>query len=140
MSITTTHATLIRTSFAEVAKLGPAAGEMFYTKLFETAPSVRSMFPDEMSGQAAKLTTTLALVVHNISALETILPVVEDLGRRHVGYGVVPAHYDIVGQVLLATLREALGYSFTAEVEDAWATAYGALSARMIAVSYPEVA
>lgn len=31
------------------------------------------------------------------------------LDKRHVPYGVLPAHYDVVGQALLATLEGGLG-------------------------------
>jgi hemoglobin-like flavoprotein len=37
----------------------------------------------------------------------------QDLGKRHVKYGVLPAHYDVVGQALLATLESGLGAEWT---------------------------
>lgn len=36
-------------------------------------------------------------------------PPTQALGKRHVPYGVLPAHYDVVGQALLATLEGGLG-------------------------------
>ena len=63
--------------------------------------------------------------------LETILPAVKDLGRRHVGYGVEPAHYETVGTALIATLEKGLGSGFTPEVRAAWIEAYTALAAVM---------
>ena len=55
----------------------------------------------------------------------------EDLGRRHVGYGVADEHYDTVGAALLWTLEKGLGRAFTPEVKDAWATVYGVLATTM---------
>jgi hemoglobin-like flavoprotein len=56
---------------------------------------------------------------------------VQDLGRRHAGYGVTDAHYETVGAALLWTLEKALGPAFTSEVRDAWATVYGVLASVM---------
>ncbi|MEM8950696.1 MAG: RNA degradosome polyphosphate kinase, partial [Pseudomonadota bacterium] len=41
--------------------------------------------------------------------IETLVPVLRDLGARHVEYGVEPEHYDYVGRALLDALEEALG-------------------------------
>ena len=40
-------------------------------------------------------------------------PVLLQLGVRHAGYGVQPAHYDTVGAALLDTLQTGLGAAFT---------------------------
>jgi hemoglobin-like flavoprotein len=60
-----------------------------------------------------------------------IVPVVQDLGRRHAAYGVEDRHYTVVGAALVWTLEQELGKSFTAEVEQAWRTAYRVLSTTM---------
>lgn len=51
----------------------------------------------------------LVLVVDGLSHPEEILGKVEDLGRRHVDYGVHRQHYTTVGEALLWTLRTGLG-------------------------------
>jgi hemoglobin-like flavoprotein len=56
---------------------------------------------------------------------------VQQLGKRHVAYGVTDEHYDTVGAALLWTLEAGLGDAFTAEVKDAWATTYGVLATTM---------
>jgi hemoglobin-like flavoprotein len=50
--------------------------------------------------------------------------VLRQLGARHVDYGVLPEHYETVGQALLDTLAQGLGPAFTGEVEEAWREAY----------------
>ena len=86
MILTEHHAGLVRSSFAELAKLGDAAGELFYKRLFEKAPELRHMFPTDTTAQAAKLTAALGVVAKNISSLESIQPVVDQLGQRHAAY------------------------------------------------------
>jgi len=64
------------------------------------------------------------------------VPVAQDLARKHVDYGVKPAHYDTVGAALLWTLEQGLGSKFTEDVKTAWATAYGILSQVMKDAAY----
>lgn len=45
--------------------------------------------------------------------------------------GVLPAHYDVVGQALLATLGAGLGDAFTPDVKQAWTTVYGVVADTM---------
>ena len=124
--------TLIRESWAQVAPIVDTAATIFYDRLFELDPSLRNLFSrTDMAGQRRNLMQTLAVVVASIDRLESIVPAVEALGRRHAGYGVEAAHFDTVGQALLDTLAIGLGAAFTAEVREAWATAYGILAGVM---------
>jgi hypothetical protein len=65
--------------------------------------------------------------------LEPATKTLTDLGARHVAYGVLPAHYGIVGQALLHTLETALGDKWTPAVEKGWTLIYGFVSTSMMA-------
>jgi nitric oxide dioxygenase len=109
---------------------------LFYEKLFAIDGSLRALFREtDMKKQGAKLMAALGFVVHGLSRAETILPTVQDLARRHVGYGVEEHHYPIVGQALIDTLEAGLGEAFTPQVREAWAAAYGLLAGVMIAAA-----
>lgn len=129
---------LVQDSFAKVVPIKDQAAELFYGRLFETAPEVRPLFKGDMKEQGAKLMATLAVVVNGLNNIEAVLPVAGDLAKRHVDYGVTPDHYPLVGSALLWTLGQGLGDEFTGEVETAWTDAYGLLSGAMIAAAYPE--
>ena len=43
--------TLVQTSFAKVAPIAATAADLFYGRLFEIAPEVRGMFPDDLAEQ-----------------------------------------------------------------------------------------
>jgi hemoglobin-like flavoprotein len=88
-----------------------------------------------MAAQKKNLMQTLTVVVKGIDRLDDLVPAVQALGRRHAGYGVRAAHYDLVGAALLWTLSQGLGDAFTDDVRDAWAGAYGTLAAVMIAAA-----
>jgi hypothetical protein len=61
------------------------------------------------------------------------LALMQKAGREHARRGVVPEQYGAVGAAFLWTLEQGLGDGFTAEVKEAWAWAYGAISKTMIA-------
>jgi hemoglobin-like flavoprotein len=123
---------LVQTSFAKVAPIAATAADLFYARLFEIAPAVRPMFPEDLSEQKKKLMAMLGTAVASLNNLDTLLPAVRALGRRHSGYGVKAQHYAQVGSALLWTLEQGLGEAFTPEVKDAWATAYIVLSTTMM--------
>ena len=122
---------LVQSSFKLVTPILDAATMMFYQRLFELDPSLRPMFRGPREEQARKLGHVLAVVVKGLSRPEQIQGAVEELGRRHAYYGVRPEHYDTVGAALLWTLEAGLGEAFTAEVREAWTSAYLFLTTTM---------
>ena len=115
---------LVQDSFAKVAPIADKAADLFYDRLFTIAPEVRSLFPDDLSGQKKKLMQMIAAAVTNLHRVQTIIPAVQELGKRHVGYGVTDQHYGSVGAALLWTLEQGLGAAFTPPVKEAWTTTY----------------
>jgi nitric oxide dioxygenase len=122
---------LVRASFARVAPIKDAAADLFYDRLFAVAPQVRPMFPADLTEQKKKLMAMLAMAVGALGELDALVPTVKALGARHVAYGAEPAHYDVVGQVLLWTLEKGLGEAFTPEVRAAWFKVYSLLATTM---------
>src|SRR5436190_5913753 len=129
--ITSRQKMLVQESFAMIAPIADDAAGLFYRRLFELDPSLRQMFPADLTEQRKKLMQMLTAAVKGLDRLEQLIPVVEDLGRRHATYGVADAHYESVGLALLWTLEKGLGRAFTPEVKEAWATVYGLLATTM---------
>jgi hemoglobin-like flavoprotein len=127
---------LVQQSFKKVAPIADQAAALFYDRLFETAPQLRSIFPSDMTEQRQKLMATLAVVVNGLDRLEAVLPAASELAKRHVKYGVAPDHYTIVGSALLWTLERGLGAAWTGDLAAAWGDAYGTLSGFMISEAY----
>jgi hemoglobin-like flavoprotein len=88
-----------------------------------------------MTEQGKKLMAMIATAVKGLNNPDKLVPAVQQLGRNHVGYGVVDAHYDTVGAALLWTLEQGLGEAFTPEVKDAWAAVYTLLATVMKAAA-----
>src|SRR5437879_4338657 len=127
---------IVQESFSKVVPISDQAAVMFYDRLFEAAPSVKAMFPTDMTEQRKKLMATLAVVVNGLSNLESVLPAASALAIRHVAYGAKAEHYPVVGGALLWTLEKGLGDAWTPEVAAAWTAAYGTLSGYMISEAY----
>jgi hemoglobin-like flavoprotein len=127
---------LIRSTWAAVVPIQDVASDLFYKRLFEVDPKLASLFAHtDMQRQGRMLMQTLAIVVKSLDDLSVVVPAVEALGRRHVGYGAQPEDYGTVGGALLWTLEQGLGDAFTPEVRVAWAGAYGIVSSVMIAAA-----
>jgi hemoglobin-like flavoprotein len=122
---------LVRDSFAKVMPIAPQAAALFYNRLFMLDPSVKPLFKGDMTEQGRRLMAMIGTAVANLDKLETIVPTVQDLGRRHAAYGVQPAHYDTVASALLWTLGQGLGDAFTPLVEAAWTETYTILATVM---------
>ncbi len=123
---------LVQESFTQVAPIATIAADLFYGRLFEIAPQLRRMFPEDLKEQKKKLMAMLGTVVTGLASIEMLMPAVRALGKRHAQYGVYEEHFAPVGAALLWTLETGLGSDFTAEVKEAWTAAYTALSQAMI--------
>jgi hemoglobin-like flavoprotein len=123
--------TLVQHSFAQVVPTAETAAALFYERLFTLDPGVKTLFTGDTKHQGRMLMQAIGFVVKGLQQLETILPAVQALGKRHKGYGVRGEHYDTVGAALLWTLEQGLGDAFTSEVKAAWTEAYTLLATVM---------
>jgi hemoglobin-like flavoprotein len=122
---------IVQETWASVVPIADQAAEIFYGKLFAADPSLTSLFKGDMKEQGKKLMTMIGVAVRGLDRLDEIVPAVQALGRRHVGYGVKDSHYDTVAGALLGTLSVGLGPAFTPEVEQAWTAVYTVLASTM---------
>jgi hemoglobin-like flavoprotein len=128
----------IELTWKRVSGSPEAVAELFYNELFTRNPELRALFKGDMREQGKKLMGTLAFVVSNLLRPEELRAPVEQLGRRHKDYGVLPAHYGMVGAALMATLHKDLGPELTPEAEQAWSGAISAIAERMIEAAESE--
>ena len=120
---------LFRTLFAQT----PAALQLF--------PKFKDLPPQELYESKALLTHasgvigTLDAGVGLLSDLDTLVPILTGLGKRHAGYGVIPAHYDALKDAVFETLAIAAGRDEIGAkgVGEAWTVVYGMIAGTMIA-------
>lgn len=121
----------IRCGFAGVAADAGRFTATFYARLFEIAPLLRPMFPEDLSEQRNKLGRMLAMLVASLDRPLELRHALVALGARHRAYGVEPAHFVAVGEALLATLAEQLAGRFGAAERAAWTALYERIAASM---------
>jgi hemoglobin-like flavoprotein len=127
---------MVRESFESVRLVARPVGLLFYGKLFELDPSVRSMFHVDLALQVKKLMDMLSSVVEALDNFESIRPKLEELGRKHATYGVRPEQYKTLATALLWTFNEALGADFDARTSEAWRIALTTISTAMTASTH----
>ncbi len=132
MAFTEEQINRLAASFALVEPRMDAVISTFYTKLFETAPAVRSMFPADMSGQEKHLGSALKLVAKNVANIENLAEPLREMGARHAGYGTQEAHYPVVRDTMIFALSEVAGYAWTPQLSEDWGTALNAVAGYMI--------
>lgn len=115
----------ISVSFVKVAMRSEDSAALFYERLFEIEPETRALFVHtDMKEQGYKLLQTIGVIVGAIDKLHTILPDIEDLGNRHIAYGVTKSQYEAVGEALIWMLDCCLGEDFMPETKEAWQKIY----------------
>lgn len=132
MPVSESQKQLVQDSWEAVLPIAQTAVGMFYERLFETHPELRSLFPEDLSTQRGKLAKALNLAVRGLDDPSRLVPVLEEMGARHVGYGVEESHYDAVGASLLWTLEQGLGDAWNEDLADAWGAVYGVVAGVMV--------
>ena len=113
---------------ADVSKLfsfGREAG-------FDPSPDSVASNPDVMK-HGAKVVTLVGTAISLLTDLTTLVPVLKDLGAKHAKYGVIEAHYPVVGGAFLKTLSVGLGDGYTPEVAAAYTAMWGIVQSTMLA-------
>jgi len=130
---------LIRSSFHQLEAMPTEAAETFYSRLWTIDPSTAPLFAQsDMALQGHKLMALMAFVVNALDTPELVVPVAQELARRHIAYGVTQAQYASMGKALRGMLEQILGAGFTPEVAAAWDEAYALLSGFMTTAAYPD--
>jgi hemoglobin-like flavoprotein len=111
---------LVRESFASLEEYSDSVVRLFYGRLFEIAPQVRSLFHSDLRAQSRKLHQMLDSIVNALDRFDELQPTLEELGRRHIAYGALPEHYDALRSALMWALGTALESEFDQETRAAW--------------------
>lgn len=125
----------LQASWRTVERAGDDAILYFYSHLFTAHPEVRDMFPLHMADQRGKFFTALGRIVSDVERLEDDPRFLEQLGRDHRKFRVIPDHYPAAGASLLATLRIVLGREWTETLAGDWARAYDVVASILVSAA-----
>lgn len=122
---------IVKSTVPALQENGETLTRHFYLRMFEKNPEVRAFFNpanQASGGQQQALAAAICAYAANIDNLGALTGAVEVIAQKHASLQIKPEHYPIVGENLLASIKEVLGEAATDEVIDAWAAAYGVLT------------
>ena len=122
---------IVKTTAPILAEHGETLTRHFYTRMFTHNPEVAPFFnpAHQAAGkQQRALAAAITAYAANIDNLEVLGNAIELIAQKHASLMIKPEHYPIVGENLLASIREVMGEGATDEVIGAWAKAYSFLA------------
>ncbi len=122
---------IVKSTAPALQEHGETLTRHFYKRMFSHNPEVAPFFnpANQAAGlQQKALAGAICAYAANIDNLEVLGGAVELIAQKHASLQVKAEHYPIVGENLLASIREVLGEGATDEVINAWAEAYGFLA------------
>ncbi|WP_419571385.1 NO-inducible flavohemoprotein [Rheinheimera sp.] len=126
---------LVKSTVPLLENAGVAVTDYFYKRMFTANPQLKNIFnmAHQASGkQQFALFSAVAAYAKNIDNLGALGAAVERIAHKHSSFVIEPAHYDIVGHHLIATLKELAPAQFTDDVAEAWTLAYQLLAGILI--------
>ena len=123
---------LVQNTFRKIGPIADQAAALFYARLFELDPVLRTLFRGDLHEQGHNLMSMMAMAIASLDRPDLIVPALQALGVRHSGYGAIEEHYASIGAALLWTLQKGLGPEFTPAVCSAWTDTYSFLAKTMI--------
>jgi len=103
----------------------------FYPLMFERYPEVIEFFnqTNQQKGtQRLALANAVVAYAKHLDKLGEISDTVRLITQKHCSLGIQPQHYPIVGECLLAAIKQVLGRAASDEVLAAWGAAYQQLA------------
>ncbi|XP_011670834.2 uncharacterized protein LOC763287 isoform X2 [Strongylocentrotus purpuratus] len=143
--ITATHKSLVQKSWKTIGQDPTKHGSVMFAKLITDNPHVGKLFPfgsmnlsydqllanKDLGAHGKRIIDTIGVAVSGLDDLELLIPILQDLAKRHVGYNVTKQHFKPVGGALIHALRQGLGSRFTPELEAAWTAVYSVVADTM---------
>ena len=122
---------IVKATAPVLAQHGYDIIKCFYTKLFDAHPELKNVFNmahQEQGQQQQALARAVHAYAENIEDPSSLVAVLKNIANKHASLGVRPEHYPIVGEHLLAAIKDTLGDAATDDIISAWAQAYGNLA------------
>jgi len=116
-----------------------ALADIFYARLFETAPHTLELFKGDMEQQKQKFVNMVALLTRSMNRLHDTLNTMQELGVSHMKAGVKITDYQPFLSAFLWALRQRLGEEdFNENVAKAWVAVLSRIAGIMVNAAYPE--
>ncbi|WP_417843504.1 NO-inducible flavohemoprotein [Thalassospira sp.] len=118
---------LVKATVPALGAHGTDITKVMYAKLFQDA-HIRALFNQSNQGESGSQVKALAAAIlayaRNIDNLDALVPVVERIAHKHIGYHILPEHYAYVARALIGAIAEVLGEKVNEDILTAWGEAY----------------
>jgi len=121
----------VRASYAAITATPRQLAARFYQELFSAAPSLRPLFPGDLTELQGHFEAALALVIRNLDDVQALREPLRDLGAQHVHWGARPEDYVTARDSLVAAVG-ALSPAWTPALEEHWRSAVTAIIVPML--------
>lgn len=118
---------LVKATVPALSAHGTDITKVMYAKLFED-DHIRVLFNQSNQGETGSQVHALAAAIlayaRNIDNLGALVPIVERIAHKHIGYHILPEHYEYVARALIGAIDEVLGEKVNKDILAAWGEAY----------------
>jgi NAD(P)H-flavin reductase/hemoglobin-like flavoprotein len=123
---------VLKESWARVQNARDDWASYLFARLFLADPSLRDLFPIDMSGQRLRFIKALEAMIQAVDDEHRFEQMMRDLGRMHVKFHVEPQHYVTFGEAFLETMRHFTGDGWSVQYDQAWRAAYERMASAMM--------
>lgn len=131
MSLTPEQVQIIKATVPVVQEHGTTITTVFYENMLREHPELNTVFntTNQVTGhQARALAGALYAYAANIDNLDALTSSIKLITHRHASLYIQPDDYKIVGEYLLAAMKQVLGDACTPDILNAWTAAYWQLA------------
>ena len=103
---------IVKSTAPVLQEHGETLTRHFYERMFRVNPEVKPFFNHSNQGEGSQqraLAGAIAAYAANIDNLDVLGGAVELIAQKHASLQIKPDHYPIVGENLLASIKEVLG-------------------------------
>lgn len=122
----------VRECFDALTPRTPELADRFHARLFALHPQLRALFPRDLASHKQDFAAGLRHVLRNLHRIDSLTPMLMDIGSRQARCGLTPGHFGLAREALLATLRDMSGPHWSPQLEADWTESLNAVVSLMI--------
>jgi len=95
----------VQASYAHLTRDLRSLSTRFYQEMFGVSPTLRPLFPADLTSLQGHFESALSLVVRNLHEMGALQQALRDLGAQHVHWGARPGDYLVAREALVTALK-----------------------------------
>lgn len=135
MALTYKESQLVKATIPFLREHGEKISDIVYNNLISRHPDLNNTLNviHLKDGRLARaLTVVILRFASNINNISELIPKLERVCQKHCTLGIQPAHYEILGGLIIETFQDIMGPDMTPEMKAAWTKAYKVLSNMLV--------